>query len=116
MSAPLCACCSKPRRKRSGQPGWKGAHGNCEACDRRWRAAGCPEDGPPPPMSAQDRTARSSRTLALARAARLAEYARLRDCGWGIAEAARDIGVTVKTAARKYEPQYWRQQPEEEVA
>ncbi len=41
MKAPCKCGCGKPAR----------AHGYAEACYRRWRRAGCPDTGPPAPLS-----------------------------------------------------------------
>jgi hypothetical protein len=57
---PECRNCHKPRRPRANQPGYKGANGYCESCNNRWHAAGCPPEGPPPPMTAAERTARAN--------------------------------------------------------
>lgn len=64
-------------------------------------------------MSHEDRTARSSRTFRRAAAERMAEYTRLRDARFTMAQAAGDIGVSVSTARHSYEPGYQRGLPEE---
>ena len=64
---PCCHACGKPRRHRSGQPGYTGANGWCEACYKRWLQSGRPETGPPPPPSPSERTAMGNQTRRAAR-------------------------------------------------
>lgn len=78
-----CRACGRPRRRRTGQPGVKGANGYCEACNNRWHVAGCPPEGPPPPMSHAERAA-------LSNADRAAERAREREEVRGSALATAD--------------------------
>ncbi len=101
---PPCRCCGKPRRRRTGQPGLKGANGFCEACNDRWHAAGCPPEGPPPPVTHAERAARSARAQREARERRVRDYAWSRSLGLSIAQAAADAGVSDFTARYRYEP------------
>ena len=51
--APLCSLpsCGKPLSPRLEYPGLyrRNRNGYCDSCTRRWRVAGKPEGGPPPP-------------------------------------------------------------------
>ena len=95
-----CADCPRPLRPRTNQRGYKGANGRCEACDRRWRKAGRPGSGPPPPMTAAERTARSTAASKAAIGQRLTEYAESRRLGFSVAVAAADAGVGERTGWR----------------
>ena len=59
---PLCRNCHEPRKPRANQPGYRGANGYCEACNNRWHAVGCPPEGPPPPLSPSEKTAKGNNT------------------------------------------------------
>ena len=59
---PLCRNCQEPRKPRANQPGYRGANGYCEACNNRWHAVGCPPEGPPPPLSPSEKTAKGNNT------------------------------------------------------
>ena len=61
-TGPPCRSCGKPRRPRSGQPGYTGANGWCEPCYKRWLQAGRPPEGPPPPPSPSERTTKGNNT------------------------------------------------------
>lgn len=96
----ICACC--------GLTGQHEAHGWRTACYARWREAGKPTDGPPPP---QDRREVSKRTFArlpwslqgrieLSKSMR-EEYFELLDLfGLDRAEAAKRLNISLRTACR----------------
>lgn len=93
----ICSCCSKPRRERTNRPGTlEGAHGLCRACLRRWDLGGRPAAGPPPPMSAAQRNLLASSALRGGAAWRAAEFRRMRQAGYTIAQAAGVLGVTYR--------------------
>jgi len=102
-----CRNCGRPRRRRRNG-GWQGAFGWCHPCYRRWRDAGRPGTGPPPPMSPAERTARAAEAVREASRRRLADYAWSRAAGLTVAQAADDVGLSERTAAERYEP-VWRQ-------
>lgn len=78
-----CSCCGK-RKPHFG-------HGRCEACNARWRKAGCPPEGPPPPpLPAAQLSAQRAKE-------RMRRYAELRAQGYSRTDAAREVGVTRKT-------------------
>lgn len=83
-----------------------------EPCYHRWRRAGFPASGPPPPVTHEERTARSTATLRERAAERVAErrecYAMARAIGLSVEQAAADTGISVRTAREKYEPAYRR--------
>jgi hypothetical protein len=87
MTGQLCACgCGKP------------VIPYAEGCFVRWRKAGKPASGPPAPMTAAERTARSAAGNKAARDKRVARYARLRSAGYTPKQAARRMRVTYGTA------------------
>ena len=85
-----CKCCGT-LTSASRKVAYRGACGYCGRCYRRWYAHGCPESGPPPPL------------LLVApadRAGRIEDYRDL--LSWGVAreEAARRLGVSLRTLIR----------------
>jgi hypothetical protein len=66
------------------------AHGLCPNCWVRWKAAGFPEDGPPPPARPWGRHL----------AARLEDYSELRSRGLSAGLAAARMGTGVRQAER----------------
>jgi hypothetical protein len=98
VTGQLCACgCGRP------------AIPYAEGCYIRWQKAGKPAGGPPAPMTAAQRTARSAATMRAGRDQRLAEYRRLRQRGFTLPQAARRIGVHPNTA-RDYETRIQREE------
>jgi hypothetical protein len=100
-----CSSCGRPLLPRAGKArGHQGARGRCSTCDSRWRKAGCPPGGPPPPLTHAERTARSAGPAGAASKAardrRLAEYAASRELGFPVAMAAADAGVSEVTGWR----------------
>lgn len=63
MTALLCACCRKPRKRRADNRGWTGYRNYCPACAERGRLAGWPPDGPPAASSGTGKAARISAGL-----------------------------------------------------
>ena len=85
-----------------GNEGTHGGHGWCGTCASRWRAAGCPESGPPPPQDPRVNAVKAreiANAISKRRAAeRRAEYIRLHNAGLDPAAAAQQLGVHVGTA------------------
>lgn len=91
-----CTCCERVRPHR--------AHRWCDGCYDRWRKAGRPDDGPPPPRPRANNT-RAGRNALIERLRtdarnRTTAYAELHDMGVGIEEAATRLDVTVRTIGR----------------
>lgn len=91
-----CTCCKRVRPHR--------AHRWCDGCYDRWRKAGRPDDGPPPPRP-REHNIRPGRNVMIERLRtdtrnRTTAYAELHAMGVGIAEAAARLGVNVRTIAR----------------
>lgn len=81
-----CRTCPAPlKRKCAGS-----AHKLCRSCYLRWRKAGFPDEGPPPPARPWEHHL----------AARREEYAELRSWGVSVADAAERMGVSLKAAKR----------------
>ncbi|WP_329520533.1 hypothetical protein [Spirillospora sp. NBC_01491] len=92
-----CACC--------GRTGEHAGRGWILACHRRWRAAGRPDTGPPPPSR------RYPSTTAAAIAGRIEDYRELtRDHGLTVTAAALRLGVDARTAFR-YEARIRKEAP-----
>src|SRR4051794_5745345 len=95
-----CAACRR-RRPHFGRR-W------CSSCYQRWWRAGKPDGGPPPMRaSSAKQIAAAHAAAALARAAyaarragRIEDYTWLRGQGASRTEAARRVGVTIRTAQR----------------
>jgi len=103
MHGKICARCGNPRRERANRPGtYAGAHEWCGACTERWRRDGRPAEGPPPPMTPAQRNALVNWERSRGREWRLAEFRRMRDAGYTVAQAAKCLGVTYK-AGWQYE-------------
>ena len=96
MTADPCPCCRK-------RPVW--ACGWCLPCWKRWDRAGRPENGPPAPMSHQERCALSNAARKAAAARTRAAYARLRVTGYTPAQAALRLGMAERTG-ELYESAY----------
>jgi hypothetical protein len=106
---PLCACCGKPRTRRKGG-GWKGAHGMCQTCANLWYEQGCPEGGPQ--RAGAERIRRLRETCQRQRTERVRDYAWLVSFGETREQAARRVGVSLRTA-RAYERDIERGEQEE---
>ena len=90
-----CRNCGKNRRRRSTREGWEGGRDYCQSCYDRARKAGFPEVLPEALPSGVRRV----------RADRREQFAWQRDNGWSVSEAAYDVGIDARTAARYEE---WR--------
>lgn len=78
----------------------KAVCGWCSACYQRWKRAGRPAEGPPPPMTREE-----SRQLGIAAcranaAAKREDYAELRSWGDSCEQAAARVGVSERTVWR----------------
>jgi len=81
-----CACC--------GRPGFYGTNNWVKACAERWRRAGRPTTGPPPPRKpAADPSASPL-------AQRRAEYAALADLGRSTTYIAWKLSISERTVQR----------------
>jgi len=83
MTCRTCPATVKPRRAGC-------RHGLCPNCYLRWRNAGFPEAGPPAPLRPWGRTL----------AARLEDFTELLSWGVALPDAARRVGVSLRTAER----------------
>lgn len=102
MTAPTCSCgCGRrPRPDRAGL---------AEACYQRWRKAGRPADGPPPPKTPGNPAGLTewAREQTEERLSRIAEFAMVRATRCkpngdpvSIGEAAAAVGVSARTGQR----------------
>jgi hypothetical protein len=96
--------CRKPLRRRNGRQ--EGAWDYCWGCYHRWDRAGRPDMVPPPRPRGGDM---------IDAAGRREEYACWRALGWTPAEAADQVGVSVRTRDR-YERAYQAQEHHQEEA
>lgn len=91
-----CACCGSqyvnPSRPAGVRYAYRGNRGYCPGCYRRWKDHGYPESGPPSPQ----RPGRKPGALS----GRMENYAELRSWGLTQAEAARRLGITLRTIQR----------------
>ena len=96
--------CRKPRKRRTGQPGYEGGRDYCRSCYDRARDAGFPAVVPAQRRAGDGLAARLREQDELA-AERRERFAWLRDDGWSVAECREDLWVSQRTAER-YERWY----------
>ncbi|SET51438.1 hypothetical protein [Nonomuraea wenchangensis] len=90
----LRTCCQQAINDGKAVRGW------CSACYQRWKRAGRPAEGPPPPMSREDARQLAIASVRANAAARREDYRELRSWGEPRDQAAARIGVTWRTAGR----------------